>query len=405
MVSAAGSNALVSIMPSLAAALEVPDVWISLSSSWAAVLWMVCAPRWARRSDRRGRKAMMAVGLWGFTGSMALGGVFLWLGLNGMIGGVTTLLLFMAARSLYGLFGSAAPPAVQAYAAARTPPEERTRIMALVASSFGLGTVIGPALAPLMLLPGLGMAGPCLAFAFIGLAVLVALRLGLPHDSPGWEARGQPVSEPQGQGVEALGHHAHPQPEAVRLGWREPRIAPWIISMMLGFHAQATVAGVTGFLVIDRLALRGDPEAAAGYVALVMMAGALATLVAQWGLIPNLHLGPRKASLWGLLVAAVGAALLASAQGLHALALGFAVSSVGFGLFRPGVTSGASLAVERHEQGAIAGITASIAGSAFIVTPTIGVWLYGHSVWGALGTTIFLCLAAAAIGRRGMVRD
>lgn len=166
--------------------------------------------------------------------------------------------------------------------------------------------------------------------------------------------------------------------------------------MMRGFHAQATIAGVTGFLVIDRFALRGDPEAAAGYVALVMMAGALAKLVAQWGLIPNLRLGPRKASLWGLPVAAVGAALLASAQGLHALALGFAVSSLGFGLFRPGVTSGASLAVERHEQGAIAGVTASIAGSAFIVTPTIGVWLYGHSAWRALGTTI---------GHRGMVRD
>lgn len=311
----------------------------------------------------------------------------------------------MAARSLYGLYGSASPPAVQAYAAARTPPEERTRIMALVASSFGLGTVIGPALAPLMLFPGLGMAGPCIAFAVIGLAVLIALRLGLPDDSPGWEARGQPVSEPQGQGPEALGHDALAQKDAVRLSWREARIAPWIASMALGVHAQATITGVTGFLVIDRLALRGDPEAAAGYVALVMMAGALATLVAQWGLIPNLHLGPRKASLWGLLVAASGAALLASAQGLHALALGFAVSSLGFGLFRPGVTSGASLAVERHEQGAIAGITASVAGSAFILTPTLGVWLYGHSAWAALGTTIFLCFAAVAIGRGGMARD
>jgi hypothetical protein len=175
--------------------------------------------------------------------------------------------------------------------------------------------------------------------------------------------------------------------------------------MALGIHAQAAVGGVTGFLVIDRLALRGAPETATGYVALVMMAGALATLVAQWGLIPNLHLGPRKASLWGLLVAAVGAAMLASAQGLHALALGFAVSSLGFGLFRPGATSGASLAVDRHEQGAIAGITASIAGSAFIVTPTIGVWLYGHSPWAALGAVIVLCLAAAAVGRNGMARD
>ena len=38
-----------------------------------------------------------------------------------------TLLFFAAARSLYGGFGSAAPPAVQAYVAARTARSERTQ--------------------------------------------------------------------------------------------------------------------------------------------------------------------------------------------------------------------------------------------------------------------------------------
>ena len=36
------------------------------------------------------------------------------------------------------------------------------------------------------------------------------------------------------------------------------------------------------------------------------MAGAVASLLAQWGLIPQLGLRPRQLVLWGSLVAAVG---------------------------------------------------------------------------------------------------
>ena len=84
--------------------------------------------------------------------------------------------MYAIARSLYGGFGSAAPPAVQAYVASRTPRSERTQALSLIASSFGLGTVIGPALAPLMVLPFVGLTGPFIIFALIGIATLTALR-------------------------------------------------------------------------------------------------------------------------------------------------------------------------------------------------------------------------------------
>ena len=71
LVTAAGNTAMQSVMPSIGTRLQVPDFWISLAYSWSAVLWMVMAPYWARRSDKRGRKAMMAIGLIGFTTSFA----------------------------------------------------------------------------------------------------------------------------------------------------------------------------------------------------------------------------------------------------------------------------------------------------------------------------------------------
>ena len=52
------------------------------------------------------------------------------------------------------------------------------------------------------------------------------------------------------------------------------------------------------------------------------------------------------------------------------------IASLGFGLFRPGFTTGASLAVGRHEQGDVAGKIASINGAAYIFAPAVGVALF-----------------------------
>lgn len=418
LVSAAGNTAMQSVMPSIGTALGVADVWISLAYTWSALLWVVCAPIWARRSDRRGRKAMMALGLIGFSVSMALCGVSLWLGLLGILPTVWTLLLFAAFRSLYGGFGSAAPPAVQAYVAARTPREQRTEALSLIASSFGLGTVIGPALAPLMVLPGLGLTGPFLVFALIGLAALVALRLRLPNDEPQFAARGAAYDAPYG--TSGSGRHRpddeEDQPAATTaaapvarrtkaMGWWEPRLRPWVVSGLLGGHAQAMIIGIAGFLVLDRLGLRSDPAAGTGPVGLVLMAGALATLLAQWGIIPRLHLGPRSATLSGVALAAVGTLILAVEQDLHGIAFGYAIASLGFGLFRPGFTAGASLAVTRAEQGEVSGIVASITGAAYVFAPALGVWLYGHSDWLAFASIIALCTAVFVTGWRGLATD
>ncbi|MEE3156161.1 MAG: MFS transporter, partial [Pseudomonadota bacterium] len=190
-----------------------------------------------------------------------------------------------------------------------------------------------------------------------------------------------------------------------KLRWFEPRLRPWVVSGLLGGHAQAMVLGIAGFLVLDRLGLRDDPTAGAGPVGLVLMAGAIATLLAQWGLIPRLDLGPRAASLWGIAIAGLGTVVLGLGQNLHAIALGYSIASLGFGLFRPGNTSGTSLAVTRAEQGQAGGVTASVAGASFIYAPALGVWLYNHSDWLGFGLIVGICLVVFAYGWRTLQRD
>ncbi|MEM6475883.1 MAG: MFS transporter [Pseudomonadota bacterium] len=424
LVTAAGNTAMHSVMPSIGTALKVDDVWISLAYSWSALLWVVCAPIWARRSDKRGRKAMMALGLVGFVVSMALCGLVLWAGLAGWMTALWALLAFAAARSLYGGFGSAAPPAVQAYVASRTPRSERTKALSLIASSFGLGTVFGPVLAPLMVVSflGIGLTGPFIGFALVGLAALVLLRLRLPNDEPQFAARGRTYGAPYADGSHSDDpkHHsadgedsgeevedetASASTSVERLRWTDQRLRPWIMAGIVGGHAQAMIMGITGFLVLDRLNLRDTPAEGTGPVSLVLMCGALATLLAQWGIIPRFNLGPRAATLSGIMVAAFGTAVLGGAYQIHTIALGYSIASLGFGLFRPGTTAGTSLAVTRAEQGQASGIVASVAGMSFVYAPALGVLLYNYDDWIGFGLIIGLCFLVAATGWRSLQAD
>ncbi|MGX7953675.1 MFS transporter [Tsuneonella sp. HG249] len=403
LTTAAGNTAMQSVMPSIGTELGVADVWISLAYTWSALLWVICAPLWARRSDRRGRKAMMALGLIGFSASFALCGVVLLFGLAGTLPALWTLLFFAAARSLYGGFGSAAPPAVQAYVASRTPRDERTKAMALIASSFGLGTVIGPALAPLLVFPATGLVGPFFAFAVAGLIVLFALRASLPDDDPMFATRSEVVAAPFSANSNPRPSERNEEDDGVggdipRLSWRDRRLRPWLVAGLVGGHAQAAFLGIVGFFILDRLGLRGDPEIGAGPIGLVLMSGAVATLLAQWGLIPMLKLGPRSSTLWGMALAVLGIGVFAASATLHAMSVGMAMASLGFGLYRPGFTAGASLAVTRAEQGQIGGIVASVNGAAYVVAPALGVWLYGHHETIGFVTICALCAAVFVHG-------
>ncbi len=382
MITAAGNTAMHSTLPAISSTLNISDVWISLAFSWSAILWVAMAPRWARLSDKRGRKSLMSLGMIGFIASFSLCGIVLWFGLNGFIGATLTFIIFAIFRSLYGALGSAAPPAVQAYVAARTKASERTKALSLLASSFGLGTVIGPAVAHYLIFQPFTLAGPMIWFAVFGLLCLVVLIFRLPQDTPQYAARGIISSYPSSGSVntpqEEDKDNQSDTHEPIKLKWRDKRFAIWLWTGLIGGHSQAMLLGVIGFLVRDRLGLTDDPVATVEAIGTVMLIGAMATLLAQWGLIPLLSLSPANAVSWGFIMAMGGIFLVAIGDNISAISTGFALASLGFGLYRPGFTSGTSLSVSKKEQGDVAGKTASINGAAYIFAPFLGVVLYGY---------------------------
>jgi MFS family permease len=379
LVAASGNTAMQSLMPAIGRGLGMPDLWVAVAFSLSAMVWVVTAPYWARRADHRGRRALMRLGLFGFILSMLVCGLMLALGLHGLVAPAAAFFVFMLGRTIYGAWGSASPPAVQAYVAARTSGEQRTNALAAIASSFGLGTIIGPAVAPLFIFEPLGLAGPLIVFAGIGMLVLIAIVLHLPDDTPvaaaAAAAAGRAADYPAIGGTASAS--AAVGDKAPALAWRDRRVLPWHVIGIVGGHGHAALLGVIGFLVIDRLAL--GIEEAQHMIAIVLIAGAAASLIAQWMLIPLLGLSPRGLVGWGSIVAAAGTAATGYASGIYELTMAFALASLGYSFFRPGFTSGASLAVSRREQNAVAGMVTSVNGVAFIAAPALGVWLYTWS--------------------------
>ena len=391
LVAASGNTAMQSLMPTIGRELRIPDLWVAVGFSLSAVIWVLTAPHWARRSEHRGRGALMRLGLYGFIVSMIVCGGVLALGLAGTLPPMLVFVIFIFGRAIYGGWGSASPPAVQAYIAARTEGEQRTNALAAIASSFSLGTIVGPAVAPLFIFQPLGLSGPLIVFAGIGALVLAALALRLPDDTPSHSARGDVVEYPATGGY---GGGASPKPQEqvpVKLRWKDPRIFTWHMIGVIGGHGHAALLGVIGFLVIDRISAPLDD--AQRWIAMVLIAGAVATLLAQWWLIPQLRLSPRRLVIWGSLIAAAGSAVTGLSPGIYGITLGFALASLGFGFFRPGFTSGASLSVKPEEQNEAAGMVTSVNGVAFIIAPALGVALYG--LWMPLP---FLITAALMLG-------
>jgi len=391
----AGNTALQSVMPAIGRSLHVPDSLIALAFSASGLVWVLAAPMWARRSDRTGRRRMVITGMAGFSVSVLSCALVLTAGIHGLIAPVVTILAFIGARIIYGYFGAAAPPAAQAILASRTSRAERTKALTLLSSAFGLGTIVGPALAPFFVLPGVGLAGPAYFFAAFGFVMLWAVFTYLPADTPGIVARGAAISYPSigGNPTGANVAAAMADPSPLNLKLTDPRIWPWMLVGLVMGHAQAMAGQAIGFLVLDRMGV--SPLEGQQAVGLVLMTGAFAALTVQWGFIPLLDLKPRALILVGLATAAVGCVMISAATSLYTLAVAFGLTSAGFGFARPGYTAGSSLAVGPELQAAVAGRTTSVNGAAFVLGPSIGVGLY--EVWRPLPYLTAAAMAAALL--------
>ena len=215
-----------------------------------------------------------------------------WLG-----GGLTFAPVRHLPRAFYGSLGCATPSATQAYLASRTRRSARVEALSALSQQLRPWDDHRPgARAPVRASRSSAWPGPLFGFAAIAILVFAGdpVRPARRYQAAARPAAGHgaAMSYPSlaSTADRRQRHRRDRAAGAARLKWNDPRIRGWILAGVIAGHAQAATLACLGFFVIDRLHLA--PHGSEQSIAIVMMAGAAATLAAQWGLIPRLR--PRR---------------------------------------------------------------------------------------------------------------
>jgi MFS family permease len=272
-VMAAGNLAMMSIFPAIARSSGIPDALMVTVQSMSAGLSIFATPYWASRSDDVGRKRIIMLGIAGFSIASALTAIAIVVATHRLVPVAIAVAALAVSRMVFGGFGLAAMPAIQAHIADEAAPAERTRILTSLFSANGLGSIVGPGLAPFLILPVIGLAGPQALFAVIGAAILIAVRLKLP-------AKPRPPAR-SGSAIILRRH-------VLRL----PSVWPFVAYATVLSGCQAANLQLLGFIMIDRTGLA--PIAAQPFTGMALMGGAGMAVAVQLGLLRRMRRGPQR---------------------------------------------------------------------------------------------------------------
>lgn len=344
-----GLGVLNPLLAPLVRELGLTEIQGGLIITAAAMMFAIGSPFWGRRSEQWGRKRVMVIGMIGF----AFGyGLFAFVTHMSLIGWLSPLIVFFAlvlARALAGFLMGGVPVAAQAYIADTTTGAERTAGIALLSAANGSGFILGPAIGAA--LAGFGLLVPLYAAVALPIITLVLVAFYLPALPP------RPLAK-------------HEQ----RLRPTDRRIVPW---MLIGFTivlALMSLQITAGFLFQDRLNL--SSQETAQFLGLAFAASGIANIVAQLGVIRTFRVPPLRLLRFGVPIGIIGFAVLINATTLPMLILAFVIAGFGLGLASPGFAAAATLEVEPHEQGTVAGIMTAAQGYGAMSGPILATSLY-----------------------------
>lgn len=342
-----GFGMILPLLPFYALTYGASPLEIGLLSSVYSLAQFVCAPLWGALSDRRGRRGVLLVSIFGTSAAHLL------------LAFAPTLLVLFIARLAAGAFAANYSTA-QAYVADVTEGEDRARGMGLVGAAFGLGFVLGPALGALLASTIGQVAVPLAAAALSALNLVLALAL-LPESLP--VAARRP------------GRARWLDLETLR-GERGRASGSWLL--LLIFLVILAFSAMESMLALFCELRFGFGVAETGW--LLVYIGVVMVII-QGGLIGplNRRFGERALILGGIALMAAGLAWLPVAQTLAGLLLVSGVLAAGSGLYSPTVPTLVSRLTPATLQGASLGLTRSPSSLARAIGPFWGGWLFEHA--------------------------
>jgi len=383
MLTTAGMTVVLPVLPFVVLR-YVPDqgslaLWVGILEAVNGLCLFLVAPVLGALSDRVGRRPVIIVAAFG----AALG--YLLFGIGG------ALWVLLLGRVVQGLTAGDLP-ALFAYLADITPPEDRAKRFGLLGALSGIGTMVGPAVGGL--LAAVNVDFPVFVTAAIAALVGVLSLVLLPESLPA-ERRTRSI---------VLGE-LHPL-RVVRGTFARPELRGLMVGIVLVTVPFSMFVNNFSVMAWDSI---GWTATAIGLLTAVV---GIVDVVVQGALLGPLlrRVGERGVLLSGVLGQAVGVLALAVVASLLAqpwlFVVGTLVLAAGQGAAQATLDGVASSAVGADEQGWLAGGIQSLTAGIGVVAPLLAGVLYAHIGHGApywLGaammTAAVVVLARARLAR------
>lgn len=327
-----GFTVLIPILPFYAEQYGATPSTVGAIYATVAFCSLVSSPFWGRLSDKVGRKGvLLAAQIAGFLGfTLLASGTALW--------------TIFVARAVEGL-GGGGLGVTQAYVTDVTTPANRARAFGLIGATFGLGFLIGPAAAGMLIRFGYHV--PFWVAAALALLTIVLTLTLLP--------------ESKGAVAEA------PSLAAIRASLRSPVLGRLILTQFA--FAITFTSWVTVFALFAERVLHFGPS----QTAWIFVVSSIIGIIVQAGLIGRLvdRYGEGRIAIVGFLCAIVayaGVGLVVTPLVLIAFIVLWSLSG---SLIRPALGALISEATPPDQRGTILSINDSLNNVAFVLAPFV----------------------------------
>jgi len=371
-----GFGIVLPLLPFYASEFNASPVMIGLLYSIFSFAQLIFSPIWGSLSDRIGRRPIMLLSTFGAVIAYIIFG----------LAGSFAVLLF--SRLVAGVMGGNISTA-QAYVADVTTPEERAKGMGMIGAAFGLGFVLGPAMAAGLIHPafhewiatlGIGNAAvwleankyalPGFFAAFLSFCsfLLVWLKLEETVDKTNVETS----TTPKRFGVFTPGFW---KSISARKENTNPFFGILLFAAFLLSFGQASLYSAFPLFCDSQLGM--SPE----QVGIQFFYIGLIAVIVQGGLIRPLTkwFDEEKVFLTGNIFMTVGMGLLALSGSVSMLTLFLAIMALGHSLNLPTMNSLISKEADPGNVGAMMGTAQGLSGLGRTIGPTWGGLLFGIS--------------------------
>ena len=366
-----GFGIILPLSPYLARQFSASPLEIGLLMAIFSFMQFLFSPLWGKLSDRYGRRPIILMSLFG--------SVFAYI----FFAFATELSYLFIARGLAGFF-AANISAAQAYIADITPKDKRSVGMGLIGAAFGLGFIMGPAIAGLTgpIGEALGSEPPFgIQFSALVAAGLNGLNLILAYFM-----LPETITNPGARERKKYGRL-----ESFTFVFKQPLLR----SIFLIFFLMSLSMALMEVMVFPFVQDRFDwgyriASISFAYVGVIMVI-TQGYFIRKW--IPKF--GEKKVLLFGLVGMAVSFIGIGLSFSIAFLAVAMTILAVANGCMRPPIVGLASVIADDEEQGYVLGVMNSMGAVGRIVGPVVGGWLYQEYSQGA---PFFTSGAMALIG-------